>query len=423
MTQKKQRPGGQQTPPAEARSAGAGSFGVPSAPGVRPAGREVFAESAPRRRSEATLAALGLETALDTVNRLEAAGDRTAAAALREWVNTDPAKVAALLRQLPGTRGGQSRELRLSMCGVAFLARRAGVVGFARRCCKDRLCPFCAARRSRMFAAALREYLDANPWRWRIFLTVTQRKVALESPRAAMDRLLAAWRRFTERFARTMLRGGVRAMEVTARKRDTWVGDYQVKVPGVHAHLHCVVDARAPWCLRRVLRRPTRENKRGDLMRRPRVTLLAAAWNASSPRSDAAGVDIQNIDDENTYQVAKYPVDMSGLVELVDGAASYVRAVLGALHGRRTVALFGAWRGADLGLREKAGTLEYGDRALYTLATGHPGEAADVHWASGEVEPAEAVLASLLAGPREPLAGQGAQVGQPHRTVSVYNQD
>ena len=433
LTQKKQRPGGQLDLPAKVRSTGAGraaraapipgwvpmgsAVDVPGlsmpapAPGVEPAGREVFAESTPRRRSEETLRSLGLETALDTVNRLDAEGKHTEAAALRAWVNLDPAKVAALLRSLPGTRGGQSRELRLAMCGVAFLARRAGVVGYARRCCKDRLCPFCAARRSRMFAAALRDYLDSHPWPFRVFMTLTQKKRPNEAPRVALDRLLAAWRRFLERHGKAMILGGVRSMEVTARRKGTLVGDYEVEIPGVHAHLHCVVDVVVsreympggvgPWPMLPVLRRRTKRNKRGDLGRRPRVTLLAAAWTASSPGAKEAGVDVQPVTPENTYQVAKYPVDFSGLVDLVDGAPGYVRSVLAALHGRRTVATFGTWKGIDIGLREKPGTLEYGDRALYTLAT--TGDALDVHWASGEVEPADRVLAALLEGPRAPL--------------------
>lgn len=406
MTQKKQRPGRHGTPPAQARSAGAG-------PGSMPAGREVFAESTPRRRSEATLLALGLETALDTVRRLEAAGERTAARALREWVNLDPAKLAALLRSLPGTRGGQSRELRLAMCGVAFLARRGGLTLFARRCCKDRLCPFCAARRSRMFAAALREYLADHPWPWRVFVTLTQLKRPGEPACRAMDRLLAAWRRFTERFAKRMLRGGVRSLEVTARKAGTVVGEHEVKYAGVHAHLHTVLDVTGAWVIAPVLRRPTRRNKRGDLGERPRVTLLAAAWVASSPGAAEVGFDLQEVTDDNVYQICKYPVDFSGLVDLIDGAPGYVRAVLAALHGRRTVALFGAWRGADIGLREKPGTLEYGDRALYTLVTERPDgdRNPDVRWrATGETESAEVVLSKVLAavaaGHREPLAGQ-----------------
>jgi len=407
LSQKKLRPGGPGHPPAKARSAAAGQA---PAPGVMPAGREMFAEATPRRRSEETLRRLGLETALDTVNRLEREGHETEANALREWVNIDPAQLAALLRSLPGTRGGHSRELRLSMCGVAFLARRAGVVGYHRRCCKDRLCPYCSARRSRMFAAALREYLAAFPWPpadlmvafgdWRVFLTLTQAKVANEAPRLALDRLLAAWRRFLERYGKGLLRGGVRTMEATARKAGARVGDYEVKVPGIHAHLHCIVDVVGPWVTAKLLRRPTKSNKRGDLDRRPRVTLLSAAWTASSPGAKDAGVDVQAVDDDNIYQVCKYPLDMAGLVDVVDGAPNYVRAVLHAMHGRKTVATFGTWKGLQL-MREPPGTLEYGDRALYTLATTDPhddlGARADVHWSSGEVEPAADVLAELLA--------------------------
>lgn len=434
MTQKKQRPQSQQYPPAQARSAVAGRV----AAGVVPAGREVFAEFTPRRRSEDTLRRMGLETALDTVNRLERGGDddRAAARALRAWVNIDPAEVGAILRSM-STRGGESRQLRLSMCGVAFLARRAGHVSFARRACKDRVCPFCSARRSRMFAAALRLYLSGVPYAWRCFVTLTQPKRPAarwdetlgryvgESPREAMNRLLASWRRFIEKFAKRLLRGGLRSMEVTARKAGQVVNGYEVKYPGLHAHLHCILDPHR-FALRRVLRRPMREHRggvmdrgearvragrcggrRGDLDRRPRVNLLAAAWCASSPGSSVVGVDVQDVTEANVYQCAKYAVDFSGLCEVVDGAPGYVRSVLQALHGRRTVAAFGSWKGADLGLREKKGSLEYGDRALYTLGATHPREQAPVYWSGGEVEPAEDVLRELLAaiarGEVEPL--------------------
>jgi hypothetical protein len=385
---------------------------------------------------------MGLETALDTVDRLNDEGQTTAARALRAWVNLDPEAVAALLRQLPGTRGGQSRALRLSMCGVAFLARRGALVGFARRGCKDRLCPTCSARRSRRFAAALREYIAAHPWArrrlrylhtWasaarRLFVTLTQPKRAGETARQAMDRLLAAWRRFIERYGRVLLAGGVRSMEVTARRAGQRVGDYTVESAGVHAHLHCVLDTVAGWVAAPMLRRPTsvghrrgaprraerpglkmpkgrgggNVGRRGDLADRPRVSVLQAAWCASSPGAAEVGVDVQAVDESNIYQVASYAVDYSGLVDLIDGAPGYVRAVLAAMHGRRTVAAFGTWKGAELGLRESAGTLDYGDRAVYTLATGGP-DAAPVHWSSGEVQEADAVLSALLDGPRAPL--------------------
>jgi len=73
--------------------------------------------------------------------------------------------------------------------------------------------------------------------------------------------------------------------------------------------------------------------------------------------------------------------------------------VLAALHGRRLVAAWGTWKGVDLGLRESEGTLEYGDRSVYSLATGGP-DASDVTWkVRGDSMTAEEALKKLIEGP------------------------
>lgn len=357
--------------------------------GRLPAGRESGAGMPTALRcSEEALAALGKETALDLAARLEGEGRGAEAERVRRWVNRDPREVLALIRSLPAALGGKrperaNRELRVSMCNVAFLARRAGVVGFARRGCKDRLCPACGERRRRRFTARLREHvasLEAARRERLAFVTLTQPKLPGEEPGAALDRLLASFKRFLRSaWAKRYIAGGVRSMEVTARrsgaspKRD----GHKVQSVGTHAHLHCIVE----------LREGASHNE------------LKAAWGTASPGSHHAAQDVQAVDEENIYQVGSYVLDMSGLADLVDAAPGYAAKVLAALHGRRLVAAWGTWKGVDLGLREAEGTLEYGDRSVYTLATSGP-DAGDVTWRTkGDTMTAEEALRRLLEGP------------------------
>lgn len=414
--------------------------------GRLPAGRQGAAPTA-KRRAEETLARLGKETALDTVARLQAERDRapddktrsaldTQAKALREWVNRDHTETMRLLASLPATRGGNGRELRLSMCGVAFVAKRGERVNFARRGCKDRLCPDCSARRSRRLAASLRDCIarravlpdtcdaptagddaapvhaaatcgrgeasggcaaracgqrqrgkgrarcsEATPETRILFVTLTQRKHPFEEPKLALDRLLESFRRFRQSvFYRRQVVGGLRSIECTARAKGDRVGDYVVGVPGIHAHLHCLLEVRAGV-------------RAGD---------IRAAW-VSVADAEESGVDVQAVNDANVYQCCDYPVNMSGLLEVLTAAPDYVRRVVQALHGRRLVELVGAWREWPVTLREAEGDLVYGDRAVYTLCTNDPDAAASFKWANGNVEPTEAVLAAFLDGPKQPL--------------------
>lgn len=346
--------------------------------GKLPAGREANAPPTARRRSEETLARLGLETALDTAGRLENEGKGAAAAALRRWVNTDPEQVIRLVRSLPATRGGQARELRVGMCGVAFVARRDGEVSFARRACKDRVCPHCGERRRRRFAARLRELVQAQGEQHLRFVTLTQPKRFGEEPGAAMDRLLQSFRRWRETaWAKRWLEGGVRSLEITARRAGTCVNGYMVPMSGIHAHLHCLVQV-SPGAGAMDIRQ---------------------AWGRACAGASVAAVDVQLVTNENVYQVGSYVLDMSGLLELDGG---YVTKVLRALHGRRLVAAFGTWRKMDLGLREAAGTLVYGDRSVYALATGGV-DAPDVLWPDGTQQLAEEALRALIESTGRPL--------------------
>jgi len=382
LTQKKQRPGGHGAPVRGARSAPA-----TGAAGKQPAGREVVPGWTARQKSEEMLGRLGLETALEAVDRL---GNTAESRALRAWLNTDPAEVCRLLRMLPsGSVGGTNREMRVRLCGVAFVARRKGQTVAARRGCKDRCCPTCSARRSRIIAARLREHVRAvkrrHDWHSRrgerrpsriVFMTCTRPKVAGETPRAAIDAILADWRRFTERTGKALLVGGMRSLEVTARRAGAVVGEHVVRYGGTHAHIHAVMEV-APGV------------GAGD---------LKAAWCAACNGAEAWCQDVQPLDtDEAIYQACKYPVDLSGLLDVLEAAPGYVAGVVQALHGRRTVAMFGAWRGVQLA-REAEGDLVFGDRSIETLATSDWTEAPPVRWSDGTEQPAEDVLRELLEG-------------------------
>lgn len=343
------------------------------------------------RRSEEALARLGKETALDMAARLDAAGDARGGDRVRRWVNRDPREVLALIRSLPAPGGKRperaNRELRVSMCNVAFLARRAGVVGFARRGCKDRLCPACGERRRRRFTARLREHVAGMEEARRqglAFVTLTQPKLRGEAPGEALDRVLAAFKRFMRTsWAKRYIAGGMRSLEVTARRSGASpkMDGHVVVAVGTHAHLHCIMELREGAT-------------HAD---------LKAAWGTASPGSHHAAQDVQSVTEENIYQVGSYVLDMTGLADLVDAAPGYAGKVLAALHGRRLVAAWGSWKGVDFGLREPAGTLEYGDRSIYALATREGGLDREITWQKGERMMADEALKRLMDGPDGPV--------------------
>lgn len=381
MNTEKQRPARARAPPGGARS---------GSPGLLAAGREADSQGwSARRRSEHALAGLGLPTALDLARDADARGDSRGAQRLREWVNLDPRELARLV--------SPARRLRLGLCGVAFVIRRDGVVGYLRRGCKDRVCPVCSARRSRMIAARIGIQVAAvirrYAWRSKVkervepvwSFTFTRRKVAGETPREAIDALLNGWRALLERHARGLLLGGMRSMEVTARRRGDVVFKpdgtrHVIETPGTHAHLHVLLELApgvhpdeiiAAWC----------------------TGVDAEPW-CQLPRVVAPGSGA-------IYQACKYPVDMSGLLEVLTAAPDYVAGVVRALHGRRVVATFGAWRGVKVSGEEPGdGRVVFGDCAVVTLATSPPDDHDLVEWADGTTSRAVDVLNDLIAAGR-----------------------
>jgi len=374
----KLRPAREIHPSSEARSVERGSLA---------AGRAADAQGwSAKRRSEHALHGLGLPTALDLAREADAAGEHATAARLHEWLDLDPRGIARLVA--PG------RQLRLSMCGVAFVIRRSGAVGYLRRGCKDRVCPTCSARRSRMIAARvkehvsrlLRRYVYASRRGRRVepiwSVTFTRRKVATETPRQAIDATLNAWRGLTERTGRGLMLGGMRSLEVTARRRGELVyrpdgSAHRVELGGTHAHLHVLAELAPGVVPEQLVNAWVAAADAEPWCQRPRVVY---------PSGPAI------------YQACKYPVDMAGLLDVLTAAPDYVRGVVEALHGRKVVSTFGSWRGVKLSGEEPGdGSVLFGNRAVVTLATAQPDDDDRVTWSDGSSTPALEVLQELLA--------------------------
>lgn len=186
--------------------------------------------------------------------------------------------------------GTRDRADRIAACGWLELCfqPKTGRVGYRHRWCRDRACPVCARHRAGRAREQLRAHLverELARARWMFavdedgaitahrggelaFVTLTHPKLAfdVESPGAAVSRLLAEWRKLTNRRPfRRMVQGYVRAVECTFSKkgrREVSPGVWKhVKETGWHAHLHIVLelehgfsdweasrDIRAAWC-------------------------------------------------------------------------------------------------------------------------------------------------------------------------------
>lgn len=300
---------------------------------------------------------------------------------------------------LPRTRGGASRATRLECCGVAFVAQRGGKVGWARRGCRDRLCPMCSALKSRAIAARVREHvakLQTERIAGRsghgplLFVTLTQPKERYEEPRKALDRLFASWRRFRKcklftkkrrkngEVVLPMIRGGLRTVEVTARPEGWTTGEgaraHRVDVPGIHAHIHVIVELE-----------PFADEGRtiGECARD------IIAWWVKLSGANPAAIDVQLLSDDRVYQACKYATDFAGLADLQEVAPRYVLKVLQALAGRRLCEPWGSWRGV---LREESGDLRYSDTSVAGLVMG----VGQVRWPSGDTMDSREVMGVIV---------------------------
>lgn len=369
------------------------------------------AEARARDRSEDYLERMGHETARETAARWRAEGHEESAAHLESWANFNVRKSAKYTRLLGVTRSGKPRGLRLALCGVAFVARMDGTIGWERRACRDRNCPSCGEKRSRGLAAGIRAFIE----RWQLmehcaFPTLTQPKFPNEDPRAAIDRLLDCWRRFTRSaWFRRNVAGGVRSIEATAREHGDMVGDYEVKMPGIHAHIHAIVQWRPPPATTcpagvsnigepGVVEQHEAAERVARLMHYERLRAEFAEQWVRYTHGNTAAVKVVQLNDENIFQLANYCMNASGLLELTDIAPLYVGRVLEALRGRHLVFAFGGWRGQ---LDDKdPGTLRFGDRSVATLVAGATRSPPPVEWCGGGEDDALVVLEAVLESPK-----------------------
>ena len=362
-----------------------------------------FSGDRPRDVSEDYLLQLGLETAPATAARWRSEGYEEDAAHLELWLAFNGRTSERFTELLGVTRSGKPRGLRLALCGVAFVARADGKIGWERRGCKDRHCPHCGMKRARQLAAAIRAWVFKNQCvEACAFPTLTQPKIANEHPKFALDRLLDSWRRFTRSaWFRHNVVGGVRSVEATARAAGDMVGDYEVRIPGIHAHIHAIVEwRRPPHTL------PPSDASPDDIEMCRVAALLhyanlrgqfAEQW-VQYTHGDTRACLVKQLDDENIYQVTNYCCNLSGLLELVDIAPRYVEQVIEALASRHLVFSFGSWRGKldD----SEPGTLRFGDRAVATLASRPPETQRPVQWCGGGEDTAATVLAAVLESPK-----------------------
>lgn len=244
-----------------------------------------------------------------------------------------------------------ARRRRIEGCGrlmVAFNARTREFA-WAATSCKDAACPKCQKMKSRQYARAISEFLEAGGDR-RLrtrFITLSQLKDPGETVDAAMDRLMKSWNRLRNRKVwKRHVAGGVRTVEVTYRKAGTVNKDGSVvKATGWHVHLHALVELDAERVRDYA---PTLERGIPQVLYR-----IRDAWLEVSPRSSAPA---QVLDPEPlrgggkaAWYVCKYISKGFDLPEEV------ARAFFSRMAGRRFMDGFGTWRGHwRAPLKEKA---------------------------------------------------------------------
>jgi len=251
-------------------------------------------------------------------------------------------------------------------CGRIFPALLPdGKVVLLPRPCKVRACPRCMKARSvklgHELRAVCRERMhetvqnpdgsEATRKRRFAFVTLTQRKrvVQNEGCAQAVSRILRSWGKLTGSSSRrrnedlrAMISGGVRGLECVwsgrgrkvyerrrpGQSREQYFRERQVshkvRASGWHAHLHCIFELRE-W--------PSCEHWFDEF-----AAELRDVWAWASPKSDPAiGVDVQKLDIDSVFQVAKYvskPLALSG---------HRARELFQAVHSRRLLNGFGDW--------------------------------------------------------------------------------
>jgi hypothetical protein len=182
-------------------------------------------------------------------------------------------------------------------------------------CCHHRLCVPCQRAVGRTVQENLRQHLAKRPCRF-VTLTLRHNRTPLA---AQITRLFDCWSKLRQRKdVKDLFDGGVAIMEIKVAERDgLW-----------HVHLHVITEG---------------------LFVEQRT--LAAAWHAIT--GDSSIVDVRAVHDTSKAvgYLCKYvskPIDASLYAD-----PRKLDEFVTAIHGRKTMATFGTWRGLKLKQRPK----------------------------------------------------------------------
>jgi len=236
--------------------------------------------------------------------------------------------MAAVLRLLHLDRRAQNMELcanevqmALGPDGVRYLA---GAVF-----CRDRLCPLCAAFRSRKLFAQVSQVMDALPPKRRfVFLTLTTRNVVGDKLKSQLDAIAEGFKRLMKRKELKIVKGWFRALEVTYSR-----------ATGYHPHHHVILSVPESYFTDGYISHAT----------------WREMWR------EACGLDYDPVVDVRTVKpgkgsdisgavadVAKYTVKTADFLTVDDYQASMdpVGVLAAALAGRRLIGFGGEMRAA-----------------------------------------------------------------------------
>lgn len=217
---------------------------------------------------------------------------------------------AALESTFPHSR----RLCRFERCGEnAWVIRdeeSPDRVSIASDHCRDRFCQPCSSFRARVIAGNVSHFLGSRPYR---FLTVTIKTTDL-TLKQGVDKLYTSFAKLRRtKLWEQKVMGGCVVCEVKPKSAGS----------GWHPHLHCIIEGKY-------------------LPLKP----LRKLWLQITGDSFIIDISLGRDADKAAAYVTKYVTKPFG-----DGVTrdhSRLCEAIGALHGRRLVATFGTWTGANL---------------------------------------------------------------------------
>lgn len=218
------------------------------------------------------------------------------------WFAVRERIIAALFDGLPSL---EKRAARMEGCcsHPSLTAKKNGQCGVVLYCCRDRLCPRCAAGRSIENVRRISSCIGAMNAPRQIELTIRHRAAPLVDE---IDRLWSAWKKLRRsKLWKKVCKGGVGVLEVTINNKSrTW-----------HPHLHIVFD--------------------GEYLPQQQ---LSAAWKEASGDSDVVWIQAVHDREKAGRYVSKY---LAKSADFASMSAVEIRELATGLHGRRMVFTFG----------------------------------------------------------------------------------